>query len=157
MSQLLVRGGRALAGEVTIQGAKNSVLPILAATILARGQVVLRGCPALRDVDASVRILQSLGCEARWEADTLAVDTTALNSCGISDILMREMRSSAIFLGAILARCGRRTSAIPAGVSWGRGPLTCIFRGCGTWERRFGKRGAFSTARRPGLRGGSWC
>lgn len=54
MSQLLsVRGGRRLEGEVTIQGAKNSVLPILAATLLARGQVALLGCPRLRDVDAS--------------------------------------------------------------------------------------------------------
>ena len=59
MSQLLsVRGGRRLEGEVTIQGAKNSVLPILAATLLARGQVALLGCPRLRDVDASIRILR---------------------------------------------------------------------------------------------------
>ena len=61
MSQLLsVRGGRRLEGEVTIQGAKNSVLPILAATLLARGQVALLGCPRLRDVDASIRILRHL-------------------------------------------------------------------------------------------------
>ena len=105
MSHLLsVRGGRRLEGEVTIQGAKNSVLPILAATLLARGQVALLGCPRLRDVDASIRILRHLGCDAHWEADALAVDTTALRRCEISDVLMREMRSSAIFLGAILAR-----------------------------------------------------
>ena len=68
MSQLLsVRGGRRLEGEVTIQGAKNSVLPILAATLLARGQVALLGCPRLRDVDASIRILRHLGCDAHWE------------------------------------------------------------------------------------------
>lgn len=97
------------------------ILPILAATILARGQVVLRGCPALRDVDASVRILQSLGCEARWEADTLAVDTTALNSCGISDILMREMRSSAIF-GGHSGRCGRADISYPGGCELGPRP-----------------------------------
>ena len=64
MSHLLIRGGVPLQGSLTMQGAKNSVLPILAATILARGQVVLRDCPALRDVDASVRILRSLGCKA---------------------------------------------------------------------------------------------
>ena len=64
MSQLLIRGGRRLEGEVTIQGAKNSVLPILAATLLAEDQVVLEDCPRLRDVDASVRILRSLGCRA---------------------------------------------------------------------------------------------
>ena len=65
MSQLLLlRGGRSLSGEVTVQGAKNSILPILAATLLTCGQVVLRHCPRLRDVDASVRILQALGCSA---------------------------------------------------------------------------------------------
>ena len=64
MNQLLVRGGRRLQGEVTIQGAKNSVLPILAATLLTGGQVALAGCPRLRDVDASIRILRSLGCRA---------------------------------------------------------------------------------------------
>ena len=88
MSQLLsVRGGRRLEGAVTIQGAKNSVLPILAATLLARGQVALLGCPRLRDVDASIRILRHLGCDAHWEADALAVDTTALRRCEISDVL----------------------------------------------------------------------
>ena len=99
MNQLLVSGGNRLRGEVSIQGAKNSVLPILAATLLTGQQVILRNCPRLRDVDASVRILRSLGCEARWEDDTLVVDTAGMNACAISDELMREMRSSAIFLG----------------------------------------------------------
>ena len=67
MSQLFIRGGGRLRGEVTVQGAKNSVLPILAATLLTGDTVELRGCPRLRDVDASVRILESLGCEAHWE------------------------------------------------------------------------------------------
>ena len=124
MSQLLsVRGGRRLEGEVTIQGAKNSVLPILAATLLARGQVALLGCPRLRDVDASIRILRHLGCDAHWEADALAVDTTALRRCEISDVLMREMRSSAIFLGAILARCGQAELSYPGGCELGPRPI----------------------------------
>ena len=124
MSQLLsVRGGRRLEGEVTIQGAKNSVLPILAATLLARGQVALLGCPRLRDVDASIRILRHLGCDAHWEADALAVDTTALRRCEISDVLMREMRSSAIFLGAILARCGQADLSYPGGCELGPRPI----------------------------------
>ena len=123
MSQLLVRGGRPLDGEVTIQGAKNSVLPILAATVLTGDQVVLRGCPRLRDVDASIRILQSLGCRAQWEGDALTVDTAALNRCEISDILMREMRSSAIFLGAVLARLGRADISYPGGCELGPRPI----------------------------------
>ena len=123
MSQLLVRGGRRLTGETVIQGAKNSVLPILAATLLAGGPVELRGCPRLRDVDASIRILETLGCGARWEGDSLLVDTAGLNSCTISDVLMREMRSSAIFLGAILARCGQAELSYPGGCELGPRPI----------------------------------
>ena len=123
MSQLLVRGGQPLHGEVTIQGAKNSVLPILAATVLTGDRVVLRGCPRLRAVDASIRILQSLGCRAQWEGDALTVDTAALNRCEISDILMREMRSSAIFLGAVLARLGRADISYPGGCELGPRPI----------------------------------
>lgn len=123
MSQLLVRGGSRLTGEVTVQGAKNSVLPILAATLLTGSQVELRGCPRLRDVDASIRILQALGCDAWWKGGDLLVDTTGLNSCTISDILMREMRSSAIFLGAILARCGQAELSYPGGCELGPRPI----------------------------------
>mgnify|MGYP002546965669 FL=1 len=107
MSQLLAAGGRRLSGEVTIQGAKNSVLPILAATLLTADTVVLRRCPRLKDVEASIRILEALGCTARWQDDALVVDTAGMNGCAIPDALMREMRSSVIFLGAILARCGQ--------------------------------------------------
>ena len=129
MSQLLVQGGRPLRGEVTIQGAKNSVLPILAATLLTAGQVEVRNCPRLRDVDASVRILRALGCEARWEGESLLVDTAGLNGCAISDILMREMRSSAIFLGAILARCGQAELSYPGGCELGPRPIDLHLNG----------------------------
>ena len=94
MSRLLIRGGNRLQGEVTIQGAKNSVLPILAATILTGGSVVLRRCPRLRDVEASIRILQALGCKAGWRGDVLEVDTAGMTGCDVPDALMREMRFS---------------------------------------------------------------
>lgn len=123
MSQLLVRGGGRLRGEVAVQGAKNSVLPILAATLLTKERVELRNCPRLRDVDASIRILQALGCSARWEGGSLLVNTAGLNGCSISDILMREMRSSAIFLGAILARCGQAELSYPGGCELGPRPI----------------------------------
>lgn len=123
MTRLLVEGGRAVAGEIAVQGAKNSVLPILAATILNRGETVLRRCPRLRDVDTSVRILQHLGCEARWEGETLVVDSSGLHNSSISDILMREMRSSAIFLGAILTRCGQADLSYPGGCELGPRPI----------------------------------
>ncbi len=123
MSQLLARGGNRLEGEVTIQSAKNSVLPVLAATILTGGTVELRRCPHLRDVEASIRILQALGCRAEWQGDTLTVDTAGMSGCGIPDALMREMRSSVIFLGAILARCGQASLSSPGGCELGPRPI----------------------------------
>ena len=123
MSRLLARGGHPLEGEVTIQGAKNSVLPVLAATILTGGEVELRRCPRLRDVEASIRILQALGCRAAWQGDNLAVDTSRMSGCAIPDALMREMRSSAIFLGAILARCGQAELSYPGGCELGPRPI----------------------------------
>ena len=123
MSQLLVKGGGHLHGEVVIQGAKNSVLPILAATLLTKDEVEIQACPRLRDVDASIRILRSLGCKVRWEGDSLLVSTGGLSGCGISDGLMREMRSSAIFLGAILARCGQAELSYPGGCELGPRPI----------------------------------
>jgi len=123
MNQLLIKGGKPLRGEVAIQGAKNSVLPILAATLLTRQQVILRNCPRLRDVDASVRILRSLGCEARWQGNCLVVDTVGMTGCAVSETLMREMRSSAIFLGAILARCAQAELSYPGGCELGPRPI----------------------------------
>lgn len=153
MSQLLVRGGNRLEGDVRIQGAKNSVLPILAATLLAGGEVTLLGCPRLRDVDASVRILQSLGCCARWQGDALVVDGAALNCCEISDILMREMRSSAIFLGAILARCGQADLSYPGGCELGPRPIDLHLSGLRTLGAEIDEEGGFLHCRAKKLRG----
>jgi len=123
MSQLLLRGGSRLDGQVRIQGAKNSVLPILAATLLTGSQVTLRNCPRLKDVEASIRILRDLGCDARWDTEGLTVDTAGMSGCVVSDALMREMRSSAIFLGAILARCGQAELSYPGGCELGPRPI----------------------------------
>jgi UDP-N-acetylglucosamine 1-carboxyvinyltransferase len=133
MSQLLARGGRRLTGEVTVQGAKNSVLPILAATLLTGEQVELRNCPHLRDVEVSIRVLETLGCHARWEGDSLVVDTAGVNGCAIPDTLTREMRSSALFLGAVLARLGRAELSYPGGCDalWDHRIDLCEFAGNG--------------------------
>ncbi|WP_295580317.1 UDP-N-acetylglucosamine 1-carboxyvinyltransferase [uncultured Oscillibacter sp.] len=153
MSQLLISGGKCLEGEVAIQGAKNSVLPILAATILTGSQVELRGCPRLRDVEASVRILEALGCGARWEGDSLVVDTAGLNGCAISDILMREMRSSAIFLGAILARCGQAELSYPGGCELGPRPIDLHLAGLRELGAEIGDAGGILHCRAPRLEG----
>ncbi len=123
MNEIIIRGGKPLEGTLRVQGAKNSVLPILAATVLHPGRSLIRGCPRLSDVEAGVRILRHLGCEARWEGPDLAVDAAPLCRWDIPDCLMREMRSSVIFLGAILARCGRAETSYPGGCELGPRPV----------------------------------
>ena len=123
MEELVIRGGRPLRGEISIQGAKNGVLPILAATLLTNDVVTLKRCPRLRDVETSIRILQELGCSAAWDGDNLTVDASSFRDCAISDTLMREMRSSVVFLGAILARCGQAECSMPGGCELGPRPI----------------------------------
>ena len=154
MSQLIVKGGSRLRGETDIQGAKNSVLPILAATLLAADEVELRGCPRLRDVDASVRILRGLGCGVRWEGkDTLLVDTRNLSGSSIPDRLCREMRSSAIFLGAILARCGQAELSYPGGCELGPRPIDLHLSGLRSLGAEIGDASGILHCKAPRLQG----
>ena len=119
---IVIDGPGELCGEVTIQGAKNSTLPLLSAALLCRGQTVLHGVPRLSDVDTAVRILEHLGCRCRWEGDTLLVDN-ALTRSDVPQRLMQGMRSSIVFLGALVARCGEATLCFPGGCELGPRPI----------------------------------
>ena len=123
MSHITIRGGKPLRGEITVQGAKNSVLPILAAALLAGDVCRIQGCPHLSDVDSACDILRYLGCRAQWDGGDLLVDSAALTRCDIPQSLMRRMRSSVIFLGAILARCGWAELSYPGGCELGPRPI----------------------------------
>lgn len=119
----VIEGGRRLQGEITVQGAKNAVLPILAATILNGATSVIHNCPRLRDVTSSLEILRCLGCDAVQEGNTVRVDSSKLTTHYIPEVLMREMRSSIIFLGAILARCQQAFTSYPGGCEIGHRPI----------------------------------
>ena len=123
MSAYLVEGGRPLDGSVRMHGAKNSVLPILAACLLVPGECVVRNCPDLSDVTASLDILRHLGCAVRREGDAVIVDASAPTGWDVPDDLMREMRSSVIFLGAVLGRMGQADLCAPGGCELGPRPI----------------------------------
>ncbi|NCB04238.1 MAG: UDP-N-acetylglucosamine 1-carboxyvinyltransferase [Clostridia bacterium] len=123
MSVFIVRGGRPLSGSIEISGAKNSVLPILAATLVNAGVSVLHNCPDLRDVTSAIKILQHLGCKVTRQGRTITVDSTQLTCCDVPDKLMREMRSSIMFLGPIIARCGKARISMPGGCELGARPI----------------------------------
>ena len=118
-----VTGGRRLTGELPVQGSKNAVLPILAASILAPCETLLTGVPDLRDVRITLRILRHLGCAVTREGDHIWIDSRPLSGCEIPHSLIRELRSSVIFLGAMLARCGQARLSLPGGCELGPRPV----------------------------------
>ncbi len=123
MSALVINGGRRLSGSLRVQGSKNSVLPILAATVLAEGKSVIHNCPRLSDTEGTVNILKSLGCQVLREGNSIIVDSTQLSSSEIPEKLMREMRSSVIFLGAIMGRMNSAVISTPGGCEIGLRPI----------------------------------
>ncbi len=123
MEKLVVNGKRKLFGEIVVQGSKNSTLPIIAAAVLCEGEIVLHNCPDLTDVTAAVNILKHLGCKIRREDKTLIIDATSIYTFEISETLMHEMRSSIVFLGALLARTGKALLSTPGGCEIGVRPI----------------------------------
>lgn len=123
MNILKIQGGVPLCGEIDVHGSKNSVLPILAATLIHSGESVIHNCPDLRDVRFAVAILEYLGCKVKREESTVTVDSSTVSRCDIPDHLMREMRSSVIFLGAVIARCARAHMSFPGGCELGPRPI----------------------------------
>ena len=123
MSEFYISGGNPLEGALRVQGAKNSVLPILAACLLTRQPVVLRGCPRLTDVTAALDILRHLGCGVEQKEDVIRLDPSAADGTAIPETLMGAMRSSVIFLGPILARNGAAELTCPGGCELGPRPI----------------------------------
>ena len=118
-----VRGGRRLEGTAKVQGSKNASLPILAASILCPARTELTNVPQLKDVDAALLILRNLGCTAVQEGNRVFIDSSSLLYSEIPFSLMKEMRSSVIFLGALAARCGVAKLSLPGGCRLGKRPI----------------------------------
>lgn len=123
MSKLLICGGKKLSGEIHIHGAKNSTLPLMAASLVCGGKCVLHNCPSLSDVDTAVRILRHLGCTVERSTGVICIDPVPADHFDIPDHLMREMRSSIIFLGAIVSRMGKAVLSFPGGCELGPRPI----------------------------------
>ena len=123
MQRLIIQGGSRLNGEITVQGAKNAALPLLAGCVLINGEIRLHNCPALSDVFAACRILSVLGARCSREDGCVTVDTRGAVKTFVPDELMREMRSSIVFLGAVLGRTGECRLSFPGGCELGPRPI----------------------------------
>lgn len=129
MGAYLIRGGRPLCGVVTVHGAKNSVLPIIAATLVTKSRCVLHNCPPISDVDDALAIACSLGCRVTRHDTTVEIDTYPADRTEISAELMCRMRAAVIFLGALLARFSQARLSPPGGCALGARPIDLHLRG----------------------------
>ena len=123
MKKILVHGNTKLSGKIKIQGAKNAVLPILSASILAEGDCVLKNCPRLSDVYNTINILNFIGHDVDFCDNILTVHENNNFNGVVPDNLIRKMRSSILFMGALLNKYGYVKITLPGGCELGARPI----------------------------------
>ncbi len=123
MGTYLVRGGKRIEGEFAVRGSKNAALPILAACVLAADEVVLENLPQIRDVSQTLEILRELGCSVTLTGRTAVIDSRDMQAAALCGEAVRKMRSSILFLGAMLGRSGVGRIAYPGGCAIGKRPI----------------------------------
>ncbi len=123
MEKYIINGGKKLTGEVEVTGAKNAVLPILAATVIGKNKSTLLNVPNLRDVNIMENILKALGCKVMRDGNSMEIDSSTLDKVSVPEDLVREMRSSIILMGALLARDGELIISYPGGCEIGPRPI----------------------------------
>ncbi|MCL6456820.1 MAG: UDP-N-acetylglucosamine 1-carboxyvinyltransferase [Gorillibacterium sp.] len=130
MSKIIIRGGSVLSGNVKISGAKNAVLPIIAAALLAaEGESVIHDAPALHDVMTINQVVQSLGAKVDYRLDTVRINATHITTTEAAPELVRRMRASFLVLGPLLARFGHAKISLPGGCAIGNRPIDQHLKG----------------------------
>ncbi|MFH1853338.1 MAG: UDP-N-acetylglucosamine 1-carboxyvinyltransferase [Candidatus Neomarinimicrobiota bacterium] len=129
MDKFVIHGGRRLSGEVTISGAKNAVLPIMAAALLVDGSLEVRRVPRLRDTVTMIRLLEIVGARTSLENNLLQIDARTVNNPVAPYELVKTMRASFYVLGPLVARFGRARVSLPGGCAWGPRPVDFHLKG----------------------------
>src|SRR5258706_15580917 len=153
MDSLLIKGGTPLHGEVTISGAKNAVLPIMAATLLTPEKCVIRRVPDLTDVGFMAEILESMGAEVKVEGDMVTVRAAKLKPIVNYD-LIRKMRGSICILGPLLGRQHHARVSLPGGCVIGTRPIDLHLKGMRDLGASITIESGYVNAKAPNLRGG---
>ena len=130
MDKIVIEGGQPLKGSVRISGAKNAVLPILAATLLTRGRNIIDGVPKVRDVATMIQLLKDLGAEVESNRnEKIVLDTSNANNTEAPYDLVSTMRASCLVLGPLLAKLGRARVSLPGGCAIGARPIDLHIKG----------------------------
>lgn len=123
VGSLEIEGGAPLCGEIRIQGSKNAVLPVLAACMLGDGPCVIENCPEIQDVEDTLEILQGLGCSVQFEEGTVRINASGATGYEINGENAARIRSSILFLGALLGKMKKAILPQPGGCAIGRRPI----------------------------------
>ena len=130
MDKIVIEGGRPLEGTVKISGAKNAVLPVLAATLLTRGRNIIEGVPKVCDVATMIQLLKDLGAEVEsYRNEKIVLDTSSANNPEAPYDLVSTMRASCLVLGPLLAKLGRARVSLPGGCAIGARPIDLHIKG----------------------------
>lgn len=132
VDKIIVTGGRRLSGEVRISGAKNAVLPIIAATLLSEGRCVLEDVPRLADVQIIKDVLLSLGAEITFQDNTMEINGAPVDKVQAPVEYIKKMRASVLIMGPLLARFGRAVLSLPGGCAIGARPIDLHLKGLET-------------------------
>ena len=123
MEKFLIKGEKALSGEVYISGSKNGALPLIAASLLTNGVTILKNVPNLKDITTMLEVINKLGVNYQFEGNTIKIDATRVNSYIAPYELVKKMRASIYVLGPLLARLGRAEVSLPGGCAIGPRPV----------------------------------
>ncbi|MEN6327859.1 MAG: UDP-N-acetylglucosamine 1-carboxyvinyltransferase [Syntrophomonas sp.] len=129
MNSLTLKGGRPLKGQVKISGSKNATLPIMAASLMSSGEVILSGVPELEDISVMSDALRILGAKVKREADNLIIDSTNVGAYELPEYISRKMRASNLVMGALLGRFKHARVAYPGGCAIGIRPMDLHLKG----------------------------
>jgi len=129
LESLVLRGGKSLKGQVKVSGSKNATLPIMAASLLSTGEVILSGVPDLEDIKVMSDVLTLLGAKVKKEGDSLIIDGRNVHSCELPEHISRKMRASNLVMGALLARFGYAKVAYSGGCAIGSRPVDLHLKG----------------------------
>ncbi|MGN0243448.1 MAG: UDP-N-acetylglucosamine 1-carboxyvinyltransferase [Lachnospiraceae bacterium] len=129
MKKIIINGGIPLHGKVTVEGSKNSALPILAATVLCRDICVIQNCPDISDVYYVIESLRHLGCRVTWENHTVLVDARDCCCDTVPSEMTTQLRASVLFMGALLGRNRHAVIGMPGGCKIGSRPIDLHLNG----------------------------
>jgi len=129
VDKLVIKGGKKLTGEVRVSGSKNASLPIFVATILAPGLNTISNVPFLRDINTTIKVLESLGATIEGNGNLVKIDSAGIRNHEATYDLVRTMRASVLVLGPLLARFGTARVSLPGGCAIGARPINLHLKG----------------------------